>query len=250
MAIIIDVPGIAAAGVDWPVLPSVSADMPLEGLISYLAVQGAQPDANGRISALAQWVGPDNLVASATASAPAIEDVGGIDWIRTTIARGDRLIAPPAPAGSPWSYAGSAGFSVAFPVEIMDLATNTQGLLTIGGFRLRYQINQFQAQKPYSGGTQTAFPAFDWNDPCVVGVTYDVDDKRLRIYRNGVLITETTSVNWGAIDTATLPVFGSTFNAGNPSAARFGDLVRYSREITASEMLAVSDFLSGRFGID
>lgn len=249
MAIIIDVPGIAAAGVDWPIIPSVPATLPLDGLISYLAVQGAAINPDGRIDALNQFVGADALVRSSAPNAPIVETVSGIDWVRTAIARLDRLIPPPGPIGGAWDYGDAAGLSVSFPVEMLDLTTESQGLITIGGFRVRFRVGVLQIQKTIAGGgTQTITPSFNWDDPCIVGLTYDVASNTCRVYRNGVQVVQSVSANWGAI-TSELPVYGSTFNGSFPSEARLGDLIRHNRELTAAEMLAVSDYLRDRFGI-
>ena len=248
MAIFIDGPGIAAAGVAWTVIPSVPAEFPLDGLVSYLAVQGHELNAEGRVGSLAQWVGGDGLVAAVDVNGPTVESVGGVDMLRTTIAGSERLVAPPAPGGGSWSYGAAQGFSLAFPLRMVDLAAASQGLVTIGNFRVRYQnTGALQTQKPYAGGTQSFAPAFDFSALCIVGVTYDVAANRFRVYRNGAQVAEQVSANWGTISTTSVDVYGQTFNPGNPSEANFGDLVRYNRELTAPEMASLSSFLLDRF---
>lgn len=249
MAKLIKVPGIPSPAVDWVLLPAGPATIPLDGLVSYLSVTGHTTNAQNRVGGLSRWVGSDELVAPFAAVGPSIEAVSGVDWLRTTVANQERLIAAPAPSGSPWNYGGASGLTCLFPVAMQNLVTTSQGLLTVGNFRIRMQPTTLQVQKPYSGGTQSHATTLSWAAPLVLGITYDVASQTLKTWKDGALLSTVSSPNWGEIVPSAVVVYGSTFNSGNPSEARLGDFVRYDRALTAAEMAAVTGFLGARFGI-
>lgn len=252
MPIFVDVPDIVVpVGDHWTTVVDVPATFPLDDLAAYLAVEGADLDVNARVAALSLWSGNGGLVASGTGSAPAIEAVGGVDMLRMTTARNDRLVVPPAPAGLTWADADAAGFTFAFPVKLLNTAI-IHGLLYAYGFVVRayYASGNYklQVQKAYAGGTQNIDVNAGLGATGVVAVTYDVATNTLKLYHNGALISTSVSVNWGALNTG-VGVYGSNYNPGSPSEGNFGDLVRYRVALPAVDVAAVSAHLMDRFGI-
>jgi len=252
MPIFIDVPGVVAPVDDnWTPIISVPSTFPLDGLAFYNAIENAVLS-SGRLQSMALWVGSTVMSAPYTATVdPLIVTVGSASMMQTTKARGDRLVIPPIPAGGSWPFTATTGFSFSFPVRV-DVNSGTNGFLNCFGFRFQSVLSSgtsyLQVQKTYSGGTANLMPATTITDLMIVGITYDTATTTLKIYKNGVLIGTSVSVNWEA-PTASVAVFGSTYNPGTPSDATFGDLVGYSRAITDAEMLEVSDYLSDRFGV-
>ena len=141
MTMLINVPGIATDGVDWPVLPVVSSDFPLDGLVSYLAVQGAALDASDNVAALAIWYGSDAFVAPNLLTAPEIATVSDVDLIRFTRASSERLISPPAPSGGALIDKSADGFSVVFPMMLRNTTANLQGICRFFGIGMRLIVS-------------------------------------------------------------------------------------------------------------
>jgi len=252
MAIFIDVPGVVAPVDDnWLSVISVPSTFPLDGLAFYNAIENAVLS-SGRLQSMALWVGSTVMSAPYTATVdPLIVTVGSASMMQTTKARGDRLVIPPIPVGAAWPFTATTGFSFSFPVRV-DVNSGTNGFLNCFGFRFQGLLNAgtsyLQVQKSYSGGTANLMPATTITDLMIVGITYDTATTTLKIYKNGVLIGTNVSENWGT-PTGSVAVFGSTYNPGTPSDATYGDLVGYSRALTDAEMLAVSTYLSSRFGV-
>lgn len=247
--ITIDVPGLASNAVDWDVIPTVASDFPLDGLASYLAVQGATLNANSRVSDMSRWAGANQLAQPNLTSSPIIEAVGGYDMLRTVITAHERLIGPPAPAGGAWSMA-SSGMSLIFPVRMINTATSQQGFCNIGNVRMRYLTSGAQVQVGNSGVSVSA--PFTWGGATkILGLTFDDAADRLRVYVNGSQVVENINSLW-AVTPSSSPVYCNEFNSGSgahPSEAYFGDLAVWGSELTAANMLIASRFVGARFGV-
>ena len=250
MPIIIDVPGLASSAVDWPVVPSVPASFPLDGLVSYLAIQNAPLNGDGRVAALNRFIGADNLVQNINNRAPTIEPINGQDTLRYTPGVGDRLVA----AGGSWNWGAATGLTFLFPVRV-NAVSGVKVMLNAGGFRLRLNeaggVNQLQVRKAISGGVfSTDTSAFDFTSFCVLGVTFDDAANNVRVYRNGVLTRDSTALDWGSVAPTGTPVWGAEFdNGSNAPDANYGDFIRYDRALSGGEMTAASAYLMNRFGI-
>lgn len=253
MAIFIDVPGVVApVDNNWTPIISIPSTFPLDGLAFYNAVAGAVLS-SGRLQSMALWVGSTVMSAPYTATVdPLIVTVGSAQMMQMTKARNDRLVIPPIPGGAAWPFTPTTGFSFVFPVRV-DVNSGTNGFLNAFGFRLQGLLNAgtsyLQVQKPYSGGTANLSAATTVTDLMIVGISYDTATTTLKIYKNGVLVATNVSANWQTPGIGNVAVYGSIFNPGTPSDATYGDLVGYSRALTNAEMLAVSSYLSNRFGV-
>lgn len=250
MTMIINVPGCASAGVDWPVLPVVSSDFPLDGLASYLAVQGSPLNGSGRISTMTQWYGADRFVAPANTQAPSKVTVEGVELMRFTRASSERLVSPPAPAGGALIDKTTTGFSVAFPMMLREVTTNLQGICRFFDIGVRLVISGgtlLQVQE--LGGTITAQTVlWDFTTLAVLGLAYDDVAKNMRIYRNGVQVSSLTAASWTYAPNAVAAI-GGFFSGSDFGNVDAGDVARWTRQISAEEMLAASQFLMSRFDI-
>lgn len=250
MTMVINVPGIASGGVDWPVLPVVSSDFPLNGLASYLAVQGAPLDTGGNVSEMSRWYGADRLVQPSLSPAPSIVDVGGVDLLRFTRASSTRLVSPPAPAGGAWSDSSSAGFSVVLPMMLRDVATSLQGIGRFFGIGVRLVVSGGSLLQvgEIDGTAVSANVAWDFTELAVLGIAFDATTPNMKVYRNGVQVINSSAAGWsqGVSQAAALGAFFTGSDFGDLDC---GDLARWTRQIDADEMLAASQFMMTRFGI-
>lgn len=250
MTMIINVPGIASAGVDWPVLPVVPSDFPLDGLASYLAVQESTVNASGRVSDMKQWYGADRFVAPGDALGPTKVEVSGKELLRFTRSASERLVSPPAPAGGTLLDKSATGFSVAFPMMLRETTTNLQGICRFFDIGARLVISGgtlLQIQE-IGGVTTTITVLWDFTTLAVLGLAYDDVAKNMRVYRNGVQVSSLTNANWSYGQNAAA-VIGGFFTGSDFGNVDAGDVVRWTRQISAAEMLTASQFLMNRFDI-
>lgn len=250
MTMIIKIPGIASSGVNWPVLPVVSSDFPDDGLASYLAVQGATLDTGGNVASMAKWYGADQLVQASLASAPEIVTVSGKELLRFTRASSERLISPPAPTSGGLVTTSTEGYSVAIPIMLRETTTNLQGIARFFEQGVRLVIDgvpKLQVQE-LNGTVTSVLVAWDFSVLAVLGITYDDVTKTIKIYRNGVQVATSTNATWNFSPTASMAL-GGFFTGSDFGNLDAGDLARWTRSLTADEMLAASGFLMGRFGI-
>jgi len=251
MTMIINIPGIASAGVDWDVLPVVPSDFPLDGLASYLAVQGATLDASDNIAAMAQWYGADSFVQPNALTAPEIVTVSDVELMRFTRASSERLVSPPAPGGGALLDHSTDGFTVAFPMMLRNTTTSLQGICRFFGIGLRLVVSGGTLLQvgEIDGTSTSANISWDFTALTVVGVAFkNSPSKSMKVYRNGVNVYTSSASTW-SMDTTQAAVIGAFFTGSDFGDLDAGDVARWTRQLNDAEMLAASQFLMGRFGI-
>jgi len=235
---------------DIPILPEA---LDTDGLTGWWDFDDATLfDDNGtkRIMRIPPRIGDLGLVPSDPTSSPAIfTNAAGRQGIVTTIARQDRLLLEPAPAGVAWPHMDAAAFSFFIRFKSNDLTATIKGIANLFGLQVReLSGNKVQIQRAYAGGTENYQVAYDTSTESVLGIVGDFGTATptVAIMRNGVPITPHTTANWTAL-AGTVACLGSVGNPGTPGAASILDMLMYDVVKSADEAVAISATLLGDY---
>jgi hypothetical protein len=140
------------------------------------------------------------------------------------------------------SFTYAVYVSVAMSVGNFDMPWSNGGSSAgVAGYDLELGLGDWNAS--VSDGTQVvtaSFGAETLNAWIRLVVVVDRDAKKLRAYRNGVLVTTVDISAVGSLSSGITPTIGSTASVTNPFKGIIDDVLVFNSALTAAEVLALN----------